>query len=117
MTKRLLFPFACVSTVIAFAVAASAVVTQSADWKIAGPFGGTATSLALDHQKPEVLLAGGMNSLLYRSTDAGDNWSLLDFPKRNLSEVTSVLIDPANSSHYFARRDLGGWRRPLRESR
>ena len=102
MTKRFLFPVACLSTAIAFGVVASAVVTPAGDWKIAGPFGGTATSLALDHQKPEVLLAGGMNSLLYRSADSGESWALLDFPKRNLSEVTSVLVDPANSSHYLA---------------
>ncbi len=102
MTKRFLFPVACLSTAIAFGVVASAIVTPAGDWKIAGPFGGTATSLALDHQKPEVLLAGGMNSLLYRSADSGESWALLDFPKRNLSEVTSVLVDPANSSHYLA---------------
>ena len=43
-----------------------------------------------------------MNSLLYRSQDGGDTWQLLDFPKRNLSEVTCVLVDPSDSHHYMA---------------
>ncbi len=72
------------------------------DWKIAGPFGGTATAIAIDPEKPTVLLAGGMNSLLYRSEDSGATWELLAFPKRHLAEVTSVMVDPVNSNHYFA---------------
>ncbi len=49
-----------------------------------------------------MLLAGAMNSLLFESHDSGANWELLDFPKRNLSEITSVLIDPADPAHYLA---------------
>ncbi len=81
---------------------AAAFDAPAPDWHITGPFGGTATSLALDPEKPNFLLAGGMNSLLFRSEDAGENWSLLDFPKRNLTEVTSVLVDPLDSTHFFA---------------
>lgn len=102
MTRRFVFPLLFTTALIAFGVAASALVTPVADWKIAGPFGGTATSVALDPQKPGTLLAGAMNSLLFRTQDAGENWELLDFPKRNLSEVTSVLVDPDDSKHYLA---------------
>jgi photosystem II stability/assembly factor-like uncharacterized protein len=42
-----------------------------------------------------------MDSLLYRSDDAGTGWKMLDFPKRSLSEVTSIIIDPANTDHYL----------------
>ena len=76
--------------------------SRANDWRIAGPFGGTATSLTVDPEKPSVLLAGGLNSLLYRSQDGGASWQLLTFPKRNLAEVTSVLIDPSDSKHYLA---------------
>jgi len=82
--------------------AAWAFSTPADDWKISGPFGGTARSIAIDPQRPDVLLAGGMNSLVFRSHDAGENWELLNFPKRNLSEVTSLLVDPTDSNHYFA---------------
>jgi photosystem II stability/assembly factor-like uncharacterized protein len=90
------------STLLAVGVAAWAITAPVSDWKIAGPFGGTARSLALDPRSPGILLAGAMNSLVFRSEDSGANWELLDFPKRNLSEVTSLLVDPQDPSHYLA---------------
>lgn len=85
----------------AVTAAAFAAGEKISDWNIAGPFGGTATSIAVDPQNSQTLLAGAMNSLLFRSLDAGANWHLMDFPKRSLSELTSILIDPADSTHYF----------------
>jgi photosystem II stability/assembly factor-like uncharacterized protein len=79
-----------------------AVTTPAPDWVIAGPFGGTATTVALDPKTDGVVLAGGRNSLLFRSQNGGDKWDLLDFPKRHLSEVTSILVDPADAQHYLA---------------
>jgi photosystem II stability/assembly factor-like uncharacterized protein len=102
MLKRFLLPLATGMALIAVCAAAWATNEPVSDWKIAGPFGGTARSIALDPQKPSVLLAGAMNSLLFRTQDAGASWDLLNFPKRNLSEVTSVLVDPADSKHYLA---------------
>jgi photosystem II stability/assembly factor-like uncharacterized protein len=92
------------SVLLAVGVFAGADIptTPHDDWTIAGPFGGTARSLAVDPHHAGVLLAGGMDSLLFRSRDAGDNWELLEFPKRNLSEVSSLLIDPSDPSHYLA---------------
>ena len=71
------------------------------DWKIAGPFGGTATSVAVDPSDPNIVLAGARESLMFKSTDAGANWNIVNFPKRHLSELTSILVDPANSNHYL----------------
>src|ERR1700744_3013335 len=102
MTKRFILPVATGAALVIACAALWASNEPIADWKIAGPFGGTARSIALDPEKPNVLLAGAMNSLLFRSQDAGTNWNLLNFPKRNLSEVTSVLVDPRDSRHYFA---------------
>lgn len=79
-----------------------AASVPSGDWRIAGPFGGTATSLAVDPTNSKVLLAGAVDSLLFQSTDAGDSWNLLPFPKRNLSEVTTIVVDPSDGSHYLA---------------
>src|SRR3954452_11528761 len=73
----------------------------SGDWTLAGPFGGTATSIAVDPSNPKVLLGGAMSSLLFKSSDAGANWELLAFPKRHLSELTSILIDPEDANHYL----------------
>jgi len=101
MTRRQLFPITLTISLIGLSFAA-AFDAPAPYWHITGPFGGTATSLALDPQQPNFLLAGGMNALLFRSEDAGQNWSLLDFPKRNLTEVTSVLVDPQDSNHFLA---------------
>jgi photosystem II stability/assembly factor-like uncharacterized protein len=101
MTRRQILFIALTISLIGFSLAA-AFDAPAPDWHITGPFGGTATSLALDPEKPNFLLAGGMNSLVFRSEDSGENWSLLDFPKRNLTEVTSVLVDPMDSNHFLA---------------
>jgi len=71
------------------------------DWSLAGPFGGTATSIAVDPSNSKVVLAGAMNSLLFKSSDAGANWEILTFPKRHLSELTSILVDPDDPNHYL----------------
>ncbi len=71
------------------------------DWKIAGPFGGTATSVAVDPSHPNVVLAGARESLMFKSTDSGASWNIVNFPKRHLSELTSILVDPADSDHYL----------------
>jgi len=74
---------------------------QANDWTLAGPFGGTALAVAVDPHHPSTLLAGGMESLLFKSEDSGASWKLLNFPQRNLGEVTSILIDPKDSDHYL----------------
>jgi photosystem II stability/assembly factor-like uncharacterized protein len=102
MIKRFILPVAIGAALVVACAAVWAANEPVADWKIAGPFGGTARSIALDPERPNVLLAGAMNSLLYRTQDAGATWDLLNFPKRNLSEVTSVLVDPRDSKHYLA---------------
>ncbi len=86
----------------AIGLAAGALSVPIEDWKIVGPFGGTATSIALDPEKPQVVLAGGRNSLLFASEDSGTSWNLLNLPKRNFGEVTSILVDPVDSKHYLA---------------
>lgn len=102
MIRRFLLPCAASAAVAALGMAAWAGSASVPDWRITGPFGGTATSITLDPGNTSVLLAGGMSSLLYRSRDAGANWELMDFPKLHLSEISSILIDPADSNHYLA---------------
>ena len=102
MSKSSLFILGVATTLLTFGIAARAVTTPVSDWKIAGPFGGSSKSIGIDPNNPDILLAGGMNSLLFRSENGGDNWQLLNFPKQNLSEVTSVLVDPSDSKHYMA---------------
>ena len=91
---------AAVSVGMAGAAAAWAVSEPVSDWKIAGPFGGSAITVAVDPQSPKTLLAGARSSLLFQSQDFGGSWQPLNLPRRNLGEVTSILVDPSDSSHY-----------------
>jgi photosystem II stability/assembly factor-like uncharacterized protein len=76
-------------------------------WKLAGPFGGSARSIAIDPENGRTLVAGSRDSLLFRSDDAGASWRLLPFPRGTPGVFNSVLIDPAESPHYYAGLDAG----------
>ena len=76
-------------------------------WKLAGPFGGSARSIAIDPRNGRTLVAGARDSLLFRSDDAGASWRLLPFPRGTPGVFNSVLIDPAASAHYYAGLDAG----------
>lgn len=107
MFKRSVFFTATITGLSLFCCLSShskltAADAPTSDWHIAGPFGGSAKSVGIDPKNPSIVLAGAMNSLLYRSEDGGQSWQLLNFPKRNLSEVTCVLVDPSDSHHYMA---------------
>ncbi len=93
--------YAIAAAVMAFATLSLPAAETVGDWKITGPFGGTATSIAVDPSDAKTVLAGAMNSLLFKSKDGGEHWSLVNFPKRHLSELTSILIDPADGQHYL----------------
>ena len=101
MIKRHLQILILGATLLAAALSVLTASVPAEDWKIAGPFGGTSTTVAIDPKDPRVVLAGAMNSLLFQSEDSGSSWNLLNLPKRNLSEVTTILIDPADSKHYL----------------
>lgn len=70
-------------------------------WQPAGPYGGSATAIAIDPSRPSTLLLGARNSLLYRSDDGGESWRRLPFPRHFLGTVSAVAVDPSNSSRYF----------------
>jgi photosystem II stability/assembly factor-like uncharacterized protein len=76
-------------------------------WKLAGPFGGSARSIAIDPENGRTLIAGSRDSLLFRSDDAGASWRLLPFPRGTPGVFNSVLIDPKESPHYYAGLDAG----------
>src|SRR4051794_1717321 len=89
------------ATAVVCVASAAFAADVPGDWTLAGPFGGTATSIAVDPSNAKTILAGAMSSLLFKSSDAGANWQLISFPKLNLSELTSILIDPEDGNHYL----------------
>jgi photosystem II stability/assembly factor-like uncharacterized protein len=76
-------------------------------WKLAGPFGGSARSIAIDPQNGRTLVVGSRDSLLFRSDDAGASWRLLPFPHATPGVFNSILIDPKESPHYYGGLDAG----------
>jgi len=82
--------------------------TSSQHWIPAGPWGGGATAIAVSSSNPRLLLAGGRNSLVYRSTDGGGTWTRLAFPRHFLGAVTSLLIDANDPQHYLAGINANG---------
>ena len=78
-----------------------------AAWRLAGPYGGSARSIAVDQQNRNVLLAGARDSLLFRSDDAALSWHLLPFPRGTPGTFNAVLMDPGQSGHYYAGLDAG----------
>ena len=95
------------TAVFSVAVLVSAASTPTrpeapkADWHISGPFGGSATVVAIDPAHPNIVLAGARNSLLYKSDDAGATWHMVSLPPRAFGEVTSIIVDAADSQHYL----------------
>jgi photosystem II stability/assembly factor-like uncharacterized protein len=78
-----------------------ASIPRSEDWQITGPFGGSATAVAVDPKNREIVLAGARQSLLYKTANSGGSWNMLSFPKRGFGEVGAILIDPLDSEHYL----------------
>lgn len=94
---------ASLTSLILFSTVAAqgASIPRADDWQIAGPYGGSATAVAVDRRNPKILLAGARQSLLYKSDDYGNSWTLLPFPKRAFGQVDAILIDPQDSQHYL----------------
>jgi photosystem II stability/assembly factor-like uncharacterized protein len=82
-------------------VSFGASIPRNDDWQISGPYGGSATAVAVDLHNPKILLAGARQSLLYKSDDSGNSWMMLPFPKRTFGEVGAILIDSVDSEHYL----------------
>jgi photosystem II stability/assembly factor-like uncharacterized protein len=97
--RRLAPALASFSISISLALAVDAPSAEM--WHVAGPWGGTATSVAIDPKNPQVILAGARNSLLFQSQNGGETWRVLHFPKRQFGEVSTILIDPLDNRHYL----------------
>lgn len=67
------------------------VVAETA-WRSTGPWGGSASSIAVDGRNPSVLLAGARNTAVFRSSDGGAHWTRLPFPRHFSGTITSVAI-------------------------
>lgn len=90
------------------AFAALPLFAAAGPWQQLGPYGGSATAIAVDPRDSRTLVAGARNSLVYKSTDAGLSWTLLPFPRHFRGSVQALVIDPRDSRRYLAGVHLTG---------
>ena len=72
-------------------------------WSSLGPgnIGGRTRALVIDKNTPATMYAAGVSGGIWKSTDSGASWSVLDDMMANLA-VTSLVIDPNNSNILYA---------------
>lgn len=75
-------------------------------WRLAGPFGGEARRLAVDHQNPDICYLGTGDGQFFRSIDGGQSWHLVlpGFNQRGFS-IQTIVVDRRWADRIF----LGGW--------
>src|SRR5262249_39791026 len=66
-------------------------------------------SVAVDPQTPATIYAGSRDNGLFKSTNSGGNWSQINngLPLQQLQAVTSILIDPQDSTTVRVGTALG----------
>lgn len=72
-------------------------------WVSRGPanIGGRTRALLIDPGSPNVLLAGAVSGGIWRSTDAGASWSMIDDRMRSLA-ICCLTRDPVNPDLVYA---------------
>ncbi len=76
------------------------------EWSSNGPFGGTVNTLVIDPQNPSTLYAG-TDAGVFKSTDAGGQWTAVNQGLSNL-EIVALVIDPQTPTILYAAQFLGG---------
>ncbi|OYT70995.1 MAG: hypothetical protein CFK52_09280 [Chloracidobacterium sp. CP2_5A] len=76
---------------------------EQAEWKVAGPFGGTVRALAQDSTNPKRMFIGTADGQIYVTTDGAQTWRWLPTFNRPQYIVESIVIDPtATDTLYVA---------------
>lgn len=77
-------------------------IAGATEWQAAGPYGGSATAVAISPSRPDTLYAGARNSLIYRSDNQGRTWQRLAFPRHFLGTVSAVAVHPHSPEIVYA---------------
>jgi hypothetical protein len=81
-------------------------------WKEVGPVdvGGRTRALGIDKRNSNIIIAGGVSGGLWRSTDKGANWTLVNNPDE-YNGITALVQDPRSGHEdtwYYATGELVG---------
>jgi photosystem II stability/assembly factor-like uncharacterized protein len=98
MVSTLPFTFRAAAALLALLAPWAAAGAGAQTWVPVGPPGGDVRSLAADPSDPQRLFLGTADGVLYRSEDAGLNWTRLTpgFPLRGRS-LDDIVVDPRGS--------------------
>ena len=84
-------------TVIVGLSSTTTVSAQTETWTTLGPEGGSILSLAVDPVAPTTLYAGTVSGGIFKSTDGGGSWTLIDTGLTG-STVSALVIDRSNAN-------------------
>ena len=84
-------------------VSASAAGISSGSWQWLGPgnIGGRVRSIVINPSNTDILWAASVSGGIWKSTDAGVSWQILDDFMANMA-VSTLLIDPTNPDILYA---------------
>lgn len=77
------------------------------NWANNGPYGGDIRSIAIDSKNPNILYVGTGGGI-YKSTDGGTNWSVLNTGLENSFYIWSLAVDPNNPAVLYAGIENNG---------
>jgi len=70
-------------------------------WTALGPYGGGVHVLANVPSRPDTLIAGTRNALLFISMDATQSWQRLPFPRSLHATLNTILVDHCNPNTIY----------------
>ena len=77
-------------------------LTEQAEWKVTGPFGGTVRALAQDSTNPKRMFLGTADGQIYATTDGAQTWQWLPTFNRPQYIIESIVIDPTATDTLYA---------------
>jgi photosystem II stability/assembly factor-like uncharacterized protein len=80
---------------------AAGINTGAWTWLGPGNIGGRIRSLVINPTNPQIMVAGSVGGGLWRTTDGGANWTVVNDFLANLA-VSTMVMDPANSNIIYA---------------
>jgi photosystem II stability/assembly factor-like uncharacterized protein len=97
-----------VAFLVALAARSEVVGVEVGVWVSNGPTSGAIRSLALDPQDSNRLYAGSGRGTIFRSSDAGQNWSSVALPfTGQLPEIRTLRVDTHTPSVVYAGTSTG----------
>jgi len=85
-------------SIFLFIIDSTALLANESVWvQTNGPVGGFFQTIEIDPANPDILYAGGRGGGLYKTTDGGNSWNMMEqivAPSKNIQDIIVVQNDP-----------------------